>query len=309
MDETPKDTPEKDRHMPVVRKQENREVELAKPNPVIAYEEQEAKSGKKGFIKNLRRRATPSLEQLRKLLLENIEVFPEHEARLLRAVFDLKALTAQEVMVPLSELTPLTITSSPSEVPAFCNTFNYRYIPIYNERVDRLLGVIDAMEVLTSEEHDDGLSPFVRDLLYVPSLKSAMDLLGELRQSEIPAAVVVNEHGSCIGIVELIDILEKIVGQITANRKRDTPHIEKLGKREWRIDARALIVDVNIALNIQIPTDRCDTIGGFILMLIGRLPQAGEKIEYEDYEFDIEEIFKYGISRIHAVKKVQRTRR
>ena len=309
MDETIKDTPEeKGRHMPVVRKQDRREMELTKPNALVAYEAQEVKTRKKGFIKNLKRRTTPSREQLGKLFLENIEVFPEHEARLLRAVFDLKTLTAQEVMMPLSELTPLTIASLPSEVPSFCRSFNYRYIPIYNERVDRLLGVVDAMEVLTTQAHDGDLSPFVRDLLYVPSLKSAMDLLGELRQSEIPAAVVVNEHGSCIGIVELIDILEKIVGQTTANRKRDTPHIEKLGKGEWRIDARALIAEVNIALNIEIPTDRCDTLGGFLLMLFGRLPQTGEKVEYEDYEFNIEKIFKYGISRIHALKKIHGTR-
>ena len=163
--------------------------------------------------------------------------------------------------------------------------------------------------VLTSEPHEDGLAPFVRDLLYVPPLKSAMDLLGELRQSEIPAAVVVNERGSCIGIVELIDILEKIVGEITANRKPDTPRIEKLGKSEWRIDARALIAEVNMTLDAQIPVDRCDTVGGFILMLLGRLPQKGEKVEYEDLDFNIEEVFKYGISRILASKKPQRTRR
>ena len=313
MNETPKDTSEeKDRYMPVVRNQDSGKVELVKPKPLIAYDaaygEQEIKSQKKGSVKNSRKRTTLSREQLGKLLLENIEIFSEHEALLLRAAFDLKVLTAQEVMVPLSELTPLTIASPLSEVPAYYRTFNYRYIPIYNERIDHLLGVIDFMEVLTTDQPNNGLSAFVRDVPYVPSLKSAMDLLGELRQSEIPVAVVVSERGSCIGIVELADILEKIVGEIRANRKRDTPRIEKLGENEWRLDARMLIGDVNIALNIQLPTDRCDTIGGFFLMLLGRLPQKGEKIEYEDHEFSIEEIFKYGISRIHVVKKLQTPR-
>ena len=306
MNATTKDTrKEKDRRMPVVRKPESSEIELSKPNSLVAYEEQDIETRKKRGIKNAKRRTTLSREQLRKLLLENIEVLSEHEARLLRAVFDLQALTAQEVMVPLSELTPLTTASTPSEVPMFCRTFNYRYIPIYNERIDQLLGVIDTMEVLTTEVHDNCLASFVKDIPYVPSLKSATDLLGELRQSEIPVAVVVNERGSCIGIVELIDIVEKIIGQITANHRRDIPHIEKIGTNEWRIDARALIIDVNIALNIQMPTDRCDTLGGFILMLLGRLPQTGEKVEYEDYEFNIEAIFKYGISRIQALKRTR----
>ena len=290
--------------MAPVNNQKTGKTELVKSNALVPYNEEEAKAQKRGLIGNLKRKTSPTREQLGTLLLENIQVFPEHEARLLRAVFDLKALTAQEVMMPLSEINLLRVESSPSEVPNFCSEFNYRYIPIYSERVDRLLGVVDAMEILTTEQHSNDLSSFVRSLPYVPPLKSAMDLLGELRQSKIPAAIVVNEHGSCVGIVELIDILEKVVGAIMSNRKRNTPSIEKFGSNQWRIDARALIVDVNISLNTQIPTDWCDTIGGFILILLGRLPQKGEKIEYEGYEFNIEDIFEYGISRLQVMKKV-----
>ena len=170
-------------------------------------------------------------------------------------------------------------------------------------RVDQLLGVVDAMEVLASEHHDNDLSSFVRDVNYVPTLKSATDLLSDLRQSEIPIAIVVNEHGSCVGIVELIDILERIIGKVAANRKRTTPHIEKLGASDWRIDARMLITDVNKVLDIRIPTNQCDTIGGFILLLLGHLPQKGETVVYEDVEFNIEAAFKYGISQIRAMKK------
>ena len=305
MDDITKNTPEKaSSHMPVVRDQRGAKVALAKSEALVVYEETEVESQKKGFFRNLRRRPAPSRGQLAKLLLENIEVFPEHEAQLLRAIFNLKALTAAEVMVPLSEIALLTVGSPSSEIPKFCRASNYRYIPIYNERVDYLLGVVDAMEVLTSESNDSDLSSFVKDAHYVPALKSAMDLLGELRQAEIPAAIIVNEHGGCVGIVELIDILERLVGDIEANRKRETPRIEKLERREWRIDARVLIADVNIALDVQIPTDRCDTIGGFILMLLGRLPQEGEKVEYEGFEFNIDEVFKYGITRIRITKKM-----
>ena len=307
MDKITTDTSEeKNSRMPVVSKRGGTKVALAKSNALVVYEEPEAATAKKGFFGNSKRKTTPSREQLRQLLLENIESFSEHEGRLLRAIFDLRTLTAQEVMMPLSEIVPLTVGSSCSEVPKLCRASNYRYIPIYNERVDWLLGVVDAMEVLTSEQHDDDLSLFMKDVSYVPALKSAMDLLGELRQSEMPVAVVVNEHGSCIGIVELVDILEKIVGEIAANRKRDTPRIKELGRSEWRIDARVLISEVNMALDTQIPTDRCDTMGGFILMLLGRLPQKGEKVEYEDLEFDIDEVFKYRISGIRVMKKTGR---
>ena len=82
------------------------------------------------------------------------------------------------------------------------------------------------------------------------------------------------------------------------------PRVEQLGRNEWHIDARVLISEVNTALDIQIPTDQCDTIGGFILMVLGRLPQQGEKVEYEDLEFNMDQVLKYRISGIRVTKKV-----
>ncbi|MDE0018266.1 CBS domain-containing protein [Candidatus Poribacteria bacterium] len=293
---------EKEGPMPVVRKPDTGKIELVTPKPLVAYDVQAAKPRKKGFGKS-GRQTTPSREQLVQLLLENIEAFSDSEAQLLSTIFELQTLTAQEVMLPLSEAAVLIVGSSPSEVLTLCRASNYHYIPIYNARVDQLIGVVDAMEVLASEHDDDDLSAFVRDVNYVPALKPATDLLSDLRQSEIPIAIVVNEHGSCVGIVELIDILERIIGKVAANRKRTTPHIEKLGTSDWRIDARMLITDVNKVLDIQIPTDQCDTIGGFVLLLLGHLPQKGEKVVYEDVEFNIEAAFKYGVSQIRATKK------
>lgn len=311
MNEITKDpTEEKNSQMLVVRKQDGAKVELAKSNALVVYEKQEVAREKKGFFRKPRRKSTSSHGQLVQLLLKNIETFSEDEVQLFRAIFDLKTLTVQEVMIPLSEISPLTVESPCSEISKYCRASNYCYIPVYNERVDQLLGVIDAMEALITEQHDGDLSRFIREVRYVPTLKSALDLLNELRQSEIPAAIVVNEHGSCVGIVELMDILEKVVGEITANRKRDMPRVEQLSSNEWHIDARALISEVNMTLDTEIPTDQCDTIGGFILMLLGRLPQTGEKVEYEDFEFNIDQVFKYRISGIRATKKtVGRTRR
>ena len=299
--ETPSE--EKEGPMPVVRKPDIGKIELVTPKPPVAYDGQAAKPRKKGGFGKSGRQTTPSREQLVQLLLDNIEAFSDPEAQLLSAIFELQTLTAQEVMLPLSEAAVLIVGASSSEVLTLCRTSHYHYIPVYNARVDQLIGVVDAMEVLTSEHPDNDLSSFVRDVNYVPTLKSATDLLSELRQSEIPIAIVVNEHGSCVGVVELIDILERIIGKVAANRKRTTPHIEKLGASDWRIDARMLIADVNKVLGIRIPTDRCDTIGGFVLMLLGHLPQKGEKVVYEDIEFNIEAAFKYGISQIRAVKK------
>ena len=310
MDEITKDVlTENKNQVPVVSKQSGTEVELAPSNALVVYEKQEVAPEQKGFFRKSKRKSTPSHGQLVQLFLEKIETFSQDEVQLFRAILDLKTLTAQEVMVPLSEIIPLAVESPCSEISKYCRAFNYRYIPVYNERVDWLLGVIDATEILTTEQHDQDLSQFVREVRYIPTPKPALDLLNELRHSEIPAAIVVNEHGSCVGVVELIDVLEKVVGEIATNRKRDTPRIEEIGRSEWYIDARILISEVNMALDTEIPTDRCDTMGGFILMLLGRLPQQGEKVEYEGLEFNIDEVSKYRISGIRVIKKTEKNRR
>ena len=307
MDEITKDlSEEKNRQMPVVRKQSSAAVVPAKSNTLVVYEEPEAAPGKKGFFGKSGRKSVLSSEQLMQLIHENIQALPEHEGQFLRAIFGLKTLTVQEVMVPLSEIVPLKVESPCSEIPKYYRSSSYRYIPVYNERVDWLIGVVDTMEIATSEQQGQDLAIFVKEARYVPALKSALDLLNELRQSVVPIAIIVNEHGSCIGIVELIDILEKIVGDIATNRKRETPRLEQLETHEWRVDARVLISEINTALDIDLPKDQCDTIGGFILMLFGRLPEQGETIEYEDLEFNIDEVFKYRISAIRVLKKIER---
>lgn len=304
MEEITKDVSEKkDRQMPVVRKQGSAAVVPAASNALVVYEEQEATSPKKGFFGKSGRKSVLSGEQLTQLIQENIEALSEHEGQFLRSIFGLKTLTTQEVMVPLSEIVPLIVGSSCSEIPRYYRASSYRYIPVYNERVDQLIGIVDVMEIVTSEQHDQDLAMFVKEARYVPALKSVLDLLNELRQSEVPIAIVVNEHGSCIGIVELIDILEKIVGDIATNRKRKPPRMVQLEKNEWQIDGRVLISEVNMALDIDIPTDRCNTIGGFILMLLGQLPEQDEIIEYENLEFNIAAVSKYRISGIRILKK------
>ena len=130
MNETTK-TPseEKEGPMPVVRKPDIGKMELVTPKPLVTYDDQAAKPRKKGFGKS-ERQTTPSREQLVQLLLENIGAFSDSEAQLLSTIFELQTLTAQEVMLPLSEAAVLIVGSSSSEVLTLCRASNYHYIPV-----------------------------------------------------------------------------------------------------------------------------------------------------------------------------------
>ena len=252
------------------------------------------------FNRTSNRSVGPSRNQIQEFLFQWIDVLPENEAHMLRGIFSLSTTTAREVMVPLSELMAVHITTSTEELKGLVQKSSCRYLPVYEERLDRLTGIVSILEILYAPNPSDDLTSHVRHPYYIPETKLASDLLEELRKSEDPVAIVIDEHGGCVGFITFEDVLEVIIGDITCNFKKNSMHIEIISPDAWIVDARASINSINQELGTDIPKDRCDTIGGFILKLLGRLPEQGEKISFSEIEFTVEEVFGYGISILQA---------
>ena len=259
-------------------------------------------SEEKGFFGKRKRKSGPTEEHIKRVVFENLDAFPSNEVRMLRGVFSLSTTAVREVMIPLSELVAVHINTPTEQVKAMAESANYRFVPVFEERIDRLIGVVDVMEILyTSREYND-VSTFTRRLERVPEAKPAGELLEEFCGSTEPVAAVIGEHAGCTGFVTLDDILELIVGEMRYNHKRHTPHAELVGNDHWSLDARTSIDVVNDELDVDIPKDRCDTIGGFILAQLGRLPERGEKLVYDNVEFMVEDVFGYGIISVQATR-------
>jgi CBS domain containing-hemolysin-like protein len=256
----------------------------------------------KGFFGKRKRKSGPTEEHIKRVLFENLDAFPSNEVRMLRGVFSLSTTAVREVMIPLSELVAVHVNTPTEQVKAMAESANYRFVPVFEERIDRLIGVIDVMELLYTPREFNDVSTFTRRLERVPETKPAGELLEELSSSTEPVAAVIGEHAGCTGFVTIEDIIELIVGEIRYNHKRHTPHAELLGNDHWSLDARTSIDVVNDELGADIPKDRCDTIGGFILAQLGRLPERGEKVIYDNIEFMVEDVFGYGIISVQATR-------
>jgi CBS domain containing-hemolysin-like protein len=285
---------------------------IDRPDSLIVYPDQRqtlpsratrADETKGLFGKRKRKnKAGPTRDQILEILFQWIDTLPEIEARMLRGIFSLSATTAREVMIPLSEMIAVHIATPIEQVKAMVHHSTYQYLPVYEERIDRLTGIVSITDILYAPHQVNELSSFIRPAYYVPETKLTDDLLEELRMAENPVAIIIDEHAGCVGCVMLEDILEQIVGEIGCNHKRHNLHVEPLDNGSWALDARTSINGVNSALGTNIPRDGCDTIGGFILKLFGRLPEQGEKVHYNGFEFTIEEVFGYGIAVLHAHK-------
>ena len=276
-------------------------VVATKPKSTLPTPASTAKPERSIFGKR-KLRGDPKVEQIKQIVLDNINAFSETDARMLQGIFSLSGTTAREIMIPLSEMVAVHIATPIEQAKAMVQHTNYQYIPVYEERIDRLTGIVGIMDILYAPSGTNELSPFIRTGYYIPETKLIGDLLEELRVATEPVTIVIDEHGSCVGLIGLEDLLEQIVGEIRYSHKRQPLHIEALGNNSWTLDARTPIDIVNATLGATIPKDRSDTIGGFMLKLIGRLPEQGEKVTYDAIEYTVDEVFDYGVTVIHANK-------
>ena len=135
-----------------------------------------------------------------------------------------------------------------------------------------------------------GLGKFLREAYFVPEGKKIDDLLREFQREKKHMAIVVDEYGGTSGIVTLEDILEEIVGEIRDEHDHEGPLLRQAGQDAYIVEGRMNLDDLGEALNIFLPAEEVDTLGGFLYNLAGRVPEEGEEIEFEGIRFRIERL-------------------
>jgi CBS domain containing-hemolysin-like protein len=231
------------------------------------------------------RRAQVTRDELR-LLLEaapegSAPAIPEAERSMITNVLDFGDTTVYDVMMPLSEVTALPEEASLAEAIAEITDKQHTRIPIYRERVDQIVGVLHAFDILSAEVagRQGMVADFARPPIYVPESKPTVDLLVELQRAGQQLAVVVDEYGGATGICTVEDILEEIVGEIEDEYDRGPSPIRLEGPGLWRVLAKTSIAQVNEIMKISLPEgDDYETIAGLVLDRLKRIPREGETV-------------------------------
>jgi CBS domain containing-hemolysin-like protein len=229
-------------------------------------------------------RAMVTRDELR-LLLDDTEgqasTIPEGEREMITNVLDLGDTTVYDVMVPLSEVTALPEDATLEEAATEIADKQHTRIPIYRERVDQIVGVLFAFDVLAAEAagKKGTVAELARSPIYVPEAKPTGDLLVELQRSGEHLSVVVDEYGGAVGICTVEDILEEIVGEIDDEYDRGPSTIRSEGPGLWRVLARTPISEVNEAIGIELPEgEDFESIAGLVLDRLKRIPKEGDTI-------------------------------
>jgi len=229
----------------------------------------------------------------------------EHERQMIEAVVQFRDLTVSQVMTPRTEIEALELTNDLGSVIRTIRTIGHSRIPVYEESLDHIVGIFyvkDLMHWLAGDGPGRGgasrafdLRSILRPAYAVPETKTVKELLRELMEKKVHIALVVDEYGGTAGLVTIEDIVEEIIGDIRDEYEApitETPDVVlRAEKREADLDAAARILDVNSAiesLGVQIPeSEDYDTVGGFIVTTLGRIPSKGETFRHESMVFTI----------------------
>jgi len=239
----------------------------------------------------------------------------DYEKQMIESIVRLSSKTVEEIMTPRTEIEGFEITDDIGFIRDFIETAGHSRIPVYEGDHDHIAGILyakDLLKYLGAPNREFKLRPVLREALFVPESKSAHELLVELQQRKVHMAIVLDEYGGTTGLVTFEDILEEIVGEIydeyEPEEESDPDIIVDVPSRSARVYARATIEDANEALEeigIELPENEdYDTVGGYVLSELGRIPQAGETVAHNGFLMTVLEAESTRVSllRIEAVE-------
>jgi len=244
-----------------------------------------------------------SVEELKHLVTESAptELQPE-SSEMLSAVLDFSGLLVRQVMVPHTEIVAVQAEVSLPETVRLFSQHAVTKFPVYGEDLDDIVGILHIKDVMrlwgTPEFKQRTAGEVAREALFVPETLSVLAVLRRFRETHRHIAIVVDEYGGTAGLVTLEDLLEEIVGEISDPFDEELPEIEVQPDGSAVVDGRALLEEINETLGLDLTTPYYDTIAGFVLDQLGRVPREGDVVETEDARFTVLEMDGLRVARL-----------
>jgi len=203
------------------------------------------------------------------------------ERQMINRLLDFSETEVSEIMVPLIDVKAISDKSTVKEAVQLYVETKHRRLPVFHKRIDRMVGILNSFDVL-GENENKKIKSFIRKAYYVPPNKRAAVLLKELQNSGINIAIIVDEFGGTEGIVTIEDILEEVVGEIEDEYDEFRPDYKTQKDGSIIVNARMSIDEINERFKLKIPKQDYETIGGYAISKLNRIPNTGEAIEAPD---------------------------
>lgn len=230
-------------------------------------------------------------------------VIEEDEKAMIYSIFAFGDTSVREVMIPRIDMVAIENDTPLDQALQVIVNAGHSRIPVYQDSLDNIQGILyakDFLEWWLEDVRDRPLKTLLRPAYFVPESKMLDDLLAELQQRKVHIAIVVDEYGGTAGLVTIEDILEEIVGEIQDEYDSEEDAFQVLGEDKYIFNARIDLDDLNNMLDIDLPTEQGDTLGGFIYSQLGKVPGVGEFILFDGYAFEVVNVVNRRIKKVRV---------
>ena len=278
----------------------------------------EPHSTEKGFLAWLKsflrfRGAPDTTEELENEIQELLEegeeqgLITRQEERLISSIFDFRETMASEIMTPSAEMVCAEENATVEELVEMINEGGYTRIPVYRETHDHVVGILHAKDLLKICAGNESVGFAIKDYLnppmFIQESKPITELLRDFQAKKNHMAMVIDEFGGVRGLITLEDVIEEIVGEIDDEHDQEESELRVVDEQTIIVDAKIDIEEVEAHFSVTLPEGPYESVGGFIIHQLGRVPEVGAQVEYELLHFGVLGADKRRIKTIRVTQK------
>ncbi len=232
------------------------------------------------------------------------EVIEHEERELIESIIEFGDTVVREVMVPRPDMAMIPHEATVSQALDLAIEQGYSRLPVEGPNDDDVVGIAYTKDLIRAERAGDGsnsVQELVRQVRFVPEHKPVGQLMREMQAGKFHLALVADEYGAISGLVTLEDCLEELVGEIVDEYDTELPNVVQLPTGEYLVGGGMSVSDLNDLLDTRIPDDDWDTVAGFFFNTLGEVPEPGDSIEHDGWQFVAEEVEGRRIRRLKVI--------
>ena len=210
------------------------------------------------------------------------------ERRMINNVFDFDNSKAKDVMTPRTDMIAIEDTATYEEIVTLFKEERFSRLPVYHESIDNITGILHLKDIVFIDEKDFKVENYMREPYFTYESKIISELFSEMRTNRIPVAIILDEYGGTSGLVTIEDMVEEIVGEIDDEYDEEDEEITVIKEDEYIVDGSTRLEDVNEMIGTKFESEDFDTIGGYVIGVMGRFPDEGEEIETDGIKIKVE---------------------
>jgi len=228
------------------------------------------------------------------------------ERRLLQSIVDFGDTLVREVMTPRPDIVAIRDTATVGDVRALFLEQEYSRFPVYKDSLDNIAGFVFVKDLVIPSTDDDtrSVTTLLRPAVVVPETKRVPELLKQFQRQQTQCAIVVDEYGGTAGLVTIEDLLEEIVGEIRDEYDVESEPIVDEGQGRWVFSGKVNIDEVQQRLNVEIEREGFETVGGYLLSHLGRVPAVGERFEMDGLNVEVLDAERRRINKVRMSRKL-----